>query len=102
MDVPEEYPDDDYRYVDPEGIVKERIDRKKREESVATGTIAFQAFVGSLFLWAVGMNLTKGWRMAGFPYDPRNDPAEPNPHLVIMGYFAIALMSTLFAVYLLG
>jgi hypothetical protein len=48
------------------------------------------------------MNLTKGWRMAGFPVDPRNNPAEPNPHLVIMGYFAIALMTTLFSVFLLG
>ena len=37
--------------------------------------------------------------MAGFPVDPRNNPAEPNPHLVIMGYFALALIATLSSVF---
>jgi hypothetical protein len=41
LDLPDEYPDDDYRYVDPERIVRERIDAKKRVSEVHTGIIAF-------------------------------------------------------------
>ena len=41
LELPDEYPDDDHRYVDPERIVRERIDRKERNKSVATGTMAF-------------------------------------------------------------
>ena len=31
------------------------------------------------------MNLTKGYRMAGYPIDPRNSPDDPKPELVEMG-----------------
>jgi len=65
LELPDEYPDDDYRYVDPERIVRERIEEKQRVLSVHTGMIAFQALMGSIFVFAIGMNLTKSWRMAG-------------------------------------
>jgi len=57
----------------------------------------------ALFLWAVMMTLTKGFRMEGvYPIDPNNSPDEPKPHLVLMGKFALALIATLFSVFLYG
>ena len=59
--------------------------------------------MASLFLWAIIMNLTKGIRMEGvYPINPNNSPDEPKPHLVIMGKFALALMGTLFTVFLVN
>jgi len=49
------------------------------------------------------MNLTKGIRMEGvYPFNPANSPEEPKPGLVLMGQFALALMATLFCVYVCG
>ena len=37
-----------------------------------------------------------------YPIDPNNFPDAPKPELVLMGKFALALMATLFSVFLYG
>ena len=37
-----------------------------------------------------------------YPFNPANSPEEPKPGLVLMGQFALALMATLFCVYVCG
>ena len=41
LDLPEEYDDNDHRYVDPERIVRERIAKDADISTVATGTAMF-------------------------------------------------------------